>query len=134
VIGDNLNGAAYCARAVSRRMLRRRHGHIVFVSSYSALHPPIGQAAYAAAKSGLLGLARSLARELGAAGIRVNTVMPGFLETRMTAGLPPQRVQAVLGEHALGRFNQVGEVAEFLHFLHTRLPHTSGQVFQLDSR
>lgn len=134
VLGDNLSGAAHCARAVGRGMLRRRGGHILFISSHSAIHPPAGQAAYAAAKAGLLGLARSLARELGPAGVRVNTVLPGFLETRMTRDLPAARVEAVRNEHLLGRFNRAAAVAEFLHFLHSRLPDTSGQVFQLDSR
>lgn len=134
VMADNLSGAAHCARAVSRGMVRRRSGHIVFISSYSALHPPPGQAAYAAAKAGLHGLARSLARELGPAGIRVNTVLPGFLETAMTREVTPERVEAVRREHALGHFNQPQQVADFLHFLHTRLPHSSGQLFSLDSR
>jgi len=134
VLGDNLGGAANCARVASKQMLRRRRGHIVFISSYSAIHPPAGQAAYAAAKAGLLGLARSLAKELGPAGIRVNTVLPGFLETKMTAVVPADRVDAVRAEHALGRFNRVEQVAEFLFFLQNSLPHTSGQVFSLDSR
>lgn len=134
VIADNLSGAANCARVASRAMLRRRSGHIVFVSSHSALHPPAGQAAYAAAKAGLLGLARSLAKELGAAGIRVNTLLPGFLETKMTAELAAERVDAVRREHALGRFNRVEQVADFLFFLQSSLPHTSGQTFSLDSR
>ena len=85
VMAVNLRGAAICAAAAARGMLRARCGHLVFISSRSALHPPHGQAAYAAAKAGLLGLARSLARELGPAGIRVNTILPGFLDTPMTA-------------------------------------------------
>jgi len=134
MLGVNLHGAARCARAAARAMLRRRRGHLVFVSSHSALHPPAGQAAYAAAKAGLLGLARSLARELGPANLRVNVVMPGFLETPMTAAVGPERRAAVVRDHALGRLNSPPEVAAFLLHLHRRLPHTSGQVFQLDSR
>lgn len=130
----NLGGAARCAQAVARGMVRRREGHIVFVSSHSALHPPAGQAAYAAAKAGLLGLARSLARELGPANIRVNTILPGFLDTPMTRHLPARRIGEVRSAHVLDRFNTTAEVAEFVHFLHHRMPHTSGQVFQLDSR
>lgn len=134
VIDVNLGGAARCAAAASRAMLRARRGHIIFISSHSAVHPPTGQASYAAAKAGLLGLARSLARELGPAGIRINTILPGFLDTPMTGGLTPDRREQVLGEHALGRFNTPEAVAAFVHYLHHELPHTSGQVFQLDSR
>jgi len=134
VIGDNLAGAANCARMVSKAMLRRRRGHIIFISSYSALHPAAGQAAYAAAKAGLLGLARSLAKELGPAGIRVNTVLPGFLETKMTAEVPADRLNTVRADHVLNRFNGVKQVADFLFFLQQSLPHTSGQMFSLDSR
>jgi 3-oxoacyl-[acyl-carrier protein] reductase len=134
VMAVNLRGAALCAAAASRGMIRARCGHIVLVSSYSAIHPPAGQAAYAAAKAGLIGLGKSLAKELGAANIRVNVVLPGFLETRMTAGLTEARKEAVRSEHVLGRFNTVEAVADFLLTLHERMPHTSGQVFQLDSR
>jgi 3-oxoacyl-[acyl-carrier protein] reductase len=134
VVAVNLSGAARCARAVVKGMCRRKSGHIVFISSHSALHPPVGQAAYAAAKAGLLGLAKSLARESGGFGVRVNAVLPGFLETRMTLGVPAGRRGEVLAEHVLGRFNGVAEVAGFVHFLHESLPHTSGQAFALDSR
>jgi len=134
VIAVNLRGAARCAAAASRSMLRARQGHIVFISSFSALHPPAGQAAYAAAKAGLIGLAKSLARELGSAGIRVNAVLPGFLDTPMTAALSEERREQVREDHALGRFNTPDAVASFLVQLHDHLPHTSGQVFQLDSR
>ena len=130
----NLNGAFRCAKAALKPMLRRRSGHLVFISSYSAIHPPAGQAAYAAAKAGLIGLAKSLAREVGPAGIRVNVIMPGFLETRMTASLSDARKEIVRRNHALGRMNTVDSVARFLLHLHQELPHTSGQVFQLDSR
>jgi 3-oxoacyl-[acyl-carrier protein] reductase len=134
VMAVNLRGAAACAAAAARGMLRARRGHLVFISSFSALHPPGGQAAYAAAKAGLLGLAKSLARELGPAGIRVNTILPGFLDTPMTAGLSGERRAQVRRDHVLDRFNTPEAVAAFLVHLHDHLPHTSGQVFQLDSR
>lgn len=134
VLAVNLRGAALCAKAALRGMIRSRAGHIVFISSFSALHPPAGQAAYAAAKAGLIGLAKSLAKETGSAGIRVNAVLPGFLETKMTRDLGEARRTAVKAEHALGRFNTPDAVAAFLLTLHLHLPHTSGQVFQLDSR
>jgi 3-oxoacyl-[acyl-carrier protein] reductase len=134
VLAVNLHAAARCARTVLDGMLERQRGHIVFVSSFSALHPPAGQAAYAAAKAGLLGLTRSLARETGAANVRVNAVLPGFLETAMTRGVSSVRRDEVRAAHALGRFNTPAAVARFLRVLHDELPHTSGQVFQLDSR
>jgi 3-oxoacyl-[acyl-carrier protein] reductase len=115
-------------------MLARGCGHVIFVSSFSAVHPPPGLAAYATAKAALLGLTRDLAGRCGSRNIRVNSVLPGFLETRMTHNVTAKRRAAVLAEHVLGTFNTPAAVAGFLHFLHHRLPHTSGQVFQLDSR
>lgn len=130
----NLHGAFRCAKAALRPMLKARRGHLVFISSYSAIHPPAGQAAYASAKAGLIGMAKSLAKEVGAAGIRSNVVLPGFMATRMTRDLAESRKAAVLGEHALGSYNTPEATASFILHLHQSLPHTSGQVFQLDSR
>lgn len=130
----NLHGAYRCARAALRTMLRARHGHLVFLSSYSALHPPAGQAAYAAAKAGLIGMAKSLAREVGPAGIRCNVVLPGFMETRMTRDLSESRRASVRADHALGQLNTPQATASFVLHLHQAMPHTSGQAFQLDSR
>ena len=134
VFDVNYHGAHRCARAVLPGMLRRACGHIVFISSHSALHPPAGQAGYAAAKAAVVGLAQALALEAGADGVRVNVILPGFLETPMTTGVSAERKAAVLGDHALGRFNTPECVAGFIWHLHHELPHTSGQVFQLDSR
>ncbi|MEO5917352.1 MAG: SDR family NAD(P)-dependent oxidoreductase [Luteolibacter sp.] len=134
VLAVNYHGAALCADAVLPRMIEEGKGHIVFISSYSAIHPPVGQAAYAAAKASLLGLTESLARRHGAHDIRVNAILPGFLETRMTRLVSPQRRDEILDSHHLGRFNTPAAVAGFVRFLHEQLPHTSGQVFRLDSR
>ncbi len=123
-----------CVTSSIPAMIKRGSGHIVLVSSWSALHPPVGQAAYATSKAALLGLARDLARNHGQNNIRVNVVLPGFLETRMTRGLSARRRQEVLDDHALGRCNTCGRVASFIRYLHEELPHTSAQVFQLDSR
>lgn len=130
----NFRGALHCARAVLPGMVRRGAGHIVFLSSHSAIHPPAGQSAYAAAKAALIGLTADLASLHGPSNIRVNAILPGFLETRMTATVPTKRRAQVLGDHVLGRLNTCREVATFIRFLHLQLPHTSGQVFQLDSR
>lgn len=130
----NFKGAAACARAALPSMVRKRKGHIVFISSHSAIHPPAGQIAYAAAKAALLGLVADLALAHGASNVRINAVLPGFLETRMTSAVSPSRRRKVLEAHALGRFNTVMEVSKFIRYLHHELPNTSGQVFQLDSR
>lgn len=134
VLAVNYQGAAACARAALPRMIEQRNGHIVFISSYSAIHPPLGQAAYATAKAALLGLTESLARQAGAQGIRVNAILPGFLETGMTRSVTPKRKAEILTSHSLGRLNTPPAVAEFIRYLHESLPHTSGQTFQLDSR
>lgn len=130
----NFTGAAWCANAVLPRMLLQGSGHIVLISSFSALHPPPGQAAYAAAKAALLGLVVELAARHGRSNIRVNAVLPGFLETRMTATVSEARRASIGAAHTLGRFNTCRETAGFIRHLHHDLPHTSGQVFQLDSR
>lgn len=133
VVNANLRGAFLCARAALKLMLRQRSGHIVLIGSRAARHGTRGQSAYAAAKAGLAGLAMSIAQEYGARNVRCNVVLPGFLETRMTAGLSPRRREEVRAEHALGRFNTVGNAARFIAFM-ARLDHVSGQVFTLDSR
>jgi 3-oxoacyl-[acyl-carrier protein] reductase len=132
--GVNFTGAANCANAVLSGMRARGAGHILFISSFSALHPPVGQVAYAAAKAALLGLVADLATRHGRSNIRVNAVLPGFLETVMTADVPERRRAEILAAHALGRFNTCKDAASFIRFLHHKMPHTSGQVFQLDSR
>jgi 3-oxoacyl-[acyl-carrier protein] reductase len=134
IFAVNYQGAADCAAACLPQMIGQGHGHIVFISSYSALHPPIGQVAYAAAKAALLGLTESLAWQHGRSGIRVNAILPGFLETRMTEVVSTRRKAQVLADHHLGRFNTPATVGKFIHHLHEELPHTSGQIFQLDSR
>ena len=134
VLDVNLRGAFLCAREVSRGMIKRRSGHILFISSFSALQPPAGQVNYAAAKSALLGMMKSMASELGSRNIRVNAILPGFLETKMTEGLSEHIQSKALEGHVLQRFNTVEAVADFVSFLHQTMPHTSGQVFNLDSR
>jgi NAD(P)-dependent dehydrogenase (short-subunit alcohol dehydrogenase family) len=133
VVNTNLRGAFLCARAALKVMVRQRSGHILLIGSRAARHGTRGQSSYAAAKAGLVGLAQSLAQEYGARNIRCNVVLPGFLETRMTAGLSTRRREDVRAEHALGRFNTVGNAARAIAFL-ARLDHVSGQVFTLDSR
>lgn len=133
VLGVNAKGAFLCAKCALRKMIRQRSGHVLNIGSYSALRPPVGQANYAAAKAALIGLTQSLAAEYGDRGVRVNCVLPGFLETRMTSCLSDSARAQALQKHMLGRFNQLADAARFIVFLDT-MKGVSGQVFQLDSR
>lgn len=132
-VNTNLRGAFLCARAALKLMVKQRYGHIVLIGSRAAKCGTRGQSVYAASKAGLVGFAQSLAKEYGARNIRCNVVLPGFLETKMTASLSPERREVVRIEHALGRFNTVENAARAIAFL-SRLDHVSGQVFTLDSR
>jgi 3-oxoacyl-[acyl-carrier protein] reductase len=91
IFAVNYQGAADCAAAVLPTMLRQQRGHIILISSHSALHPPTGQAAYASAKAALLGLNATLARRYGRHNIRVNTLLPGFIESRITEAVSAKR-------------------------------------------
>lgn len=135
VLEVNLKGAFLCSQAALKIMLPQRRGQLVHIGSFSALDGPAGQANYAAAKAGLIGLTQSLAAEYGPRGIRANCVLPGFLDTKMTRHLLQDEAHArnILATHALGRLNTVQDAARFIAFLDS-LPHVSGQVFQLDSR
>jgi 3-oxoacyl-[acyl-carrier protein] reductase len=116
-------------------MSRQRGGHLIQVGSFAAIQGTFGQANYAAAKAGLIGLTKSMALEYGARNVRSNCVLPGLLETKMTAELlrDAERRAELESRHALGRFNTVEDAARFIVMLDT-MQHVSGQVFQLDSR
>lgn len=133
VLATNLRGAFLCSQAASLKMMAQRSGHIINIGSFSAKFGTLGQGNYAAAKAGLIGLTQSMARELGKRNVRVNCVLPGFLETRFTARMAEQRKQNALEMHELRKFNTVMDAARFIAFLET-MPSVSGQVFQLDSR
>ncbi len=135
VLQVNLKGAFLCSQAALKLMVRQREGHILHIGSFSALSGPAGQANYAAAKAGLIGLTQSIAAEYGPRGIRANCVLPGFLDTPMTRHLLENEAQRarVLAAHCLGRLNTVEDAARFIAFLQS-LNSISGQVFQLDSR
>ena len=117
VLNTNLAGSIRLARRALRSMLKARRGRIIFISSVVGLMGSAGQVNYAAAKAGLVGAARSLAREVGARGITVNVVTPGFVETDMTVGLDEARKQEILGAVPLGRYAQPSEVAAVVEFL-----------------
>lgn len=128
-----LRGAFLCSREAARLMQPRGEGHIVNIGSHSSVTGPAGQSAYAAAKAGLAALTKSLAAELGPSGIRVNTVLPGWFDSKMThAASAPARERA-LAANVLGKLGTPGDAARFVLFLHS-LPAVSGQVFCLDSR
>ncbi len=117
VIDTNLTGAFFTARPALRGMLRRRAGSIVAVSSIVGLTGNPGQANYAAAKAGLIGLTRALAREAGPRGVRVNAVAPGYIATDMTAGLSDEQRESILGATPLGRLGEPEDVAGAVAFL-----------------
>lgn len=117
VLDANLTGAYRVAKRASRNMLKARWGRLVFVSSVVGLSGAAGQANYAASKAGLVGLARSLARELGSRSITSNVVAPGFVDTDMTAGLAEARRAELLRTVPLGRTATADEVAAVIVFL-----------------
>ena len=117
VVDTNLAGAYRVARRAVRGMMRLRRGRLIFISSVVGLLGSGGQANYAASKAGLIGLARSLARELGSRNITSNVVAPGFVDTDMTAVLPDERKAAILAQVPLGRLATADEVAAAVAFL-----------------
>ena len=134
VLEVNFKAARFCARVCGQRMLKRNFGHIIFISSFSALHPSLGQVAYATSKAALLGLTLELAEEFGSRNIRVNAILPGFIDSPLTSHVSAKQRSKILSDHLLHRFNTPEAVGKFIHHLHHELPHTSGQIFQLDSR
>lgn len=117
VIATNLTGAFRVARRAARPMIRGRFGRIVFISSVVGQMGSAGQVNYAASKSGLVGMARSLARELGSRGVTANVVAPGFIETDMTADLGEDLVKKYAEQIPLGRLGSVDDIAGTVEFL-----------------
>ncbi len=117
VLATNLGGAFFTSRAVARSMMRRRSGAIVNVTSIVGLHGNAGQTNYAASKAGLIGLTKSLARELGSRGVRANAVAPGYVDTRLTDVLPEELRAAMLAATPLERLGEPEDIAHAVRFL-----------------
>lgn len=133
VLSTNLKGAFNCVKHVARQMLKQRSGRIINISSVSGVMGNAGQANYCASKAGVIGLTKSVARELGSRGITSNAVAPGFIETEMTAVLSDD-VKKSMGEQIpLKRFGQTKDIAETVAFLASDLAgYITGQVIQVD--
>lgn len=133
VLDTNLTGAFNCTKAVVRPLLRQKTGgRIINIASVVGLAGGIGQANYAAAKAGLLGLTKSLARELAGRQITVNAVAPGFIATEMTAALPAALRESMLAQVPLGRAGTPEDVAEVVLFLAAAGSYITGQVVTVD--
>ena len=133
VINTNLSGAFFCTKAVLREFLRQRAGRIINITSVVGQIGTVGQANYAAAKAGLIGLTRAVAREVASRGITVNAVAPGFIEAGMTVQLPPDVVKRYVEQVPLGRAGKPEDVAAAVVFLASDdAAYITGQVLNVD--
>ena len=133
VIDTNLTGAFRVIKRASRGMIRLRKGRVVLISSVSGLYGAPGQINYSASKAGLVGIARSLTRELGSRGITANVVAPGFINTDMTAELPEDTQKTYLATIPAGRFAEADEVAKVVRWIASdEAAYISGAVIPVD--
>jgi 3-oxoacyl-[acyl-carrier protein] reductase len=133
VVDTNLNGAFRVARACTRGMMKQKSGRMIFIGSVVGMLGSAGQVNYAATKSGLIGMARSFARELGSRGITANVVAPGFVDTDMTAVLDEARKAEIVAAVPLGRFCTADEIAGVVSFLASpQGAYISGAVIPVD--
>ena len=133
VLDTNLKGAFNTIRHLSRYFLKQRSGKIINISSVSGVVGNAGQANYSASKAGLIGLTKSVARELACRGVCVNAVAPGFIETEMTQALPQKAREAAVASIPMGRMGSPRDVAELVAFLAgDRSDYITGQVICVD--
>ena len=133
VINTNLTGAFRVAKRATKGLLKLKKGRLIFISSVVAMLGSPGQVNYAASKSGLIGMARSFARELGSRGITANVVAPGFVETDMTASLDDKRRQEIASSIPLGRFSDAQEIANVVSFIaSSKSGYITGAVIPVD--
>lgn len=133
VLDTNLKGTFYCMRAVSRPMMRQRYGRIVSLSSVVGLRGNAGQINYAASKAGVIGMTKSMAKELATRGVTVNAVAPGFIETDMTAAMTDAAKTATLAAIPMGRLGAAEDVAKAVAFLASdEAAYVTGQVLCVD--
>jgi len=133
VLRNNVSPLFHCCKWAVRKMIGRRGGVIVNISSVSALSGTAGQTNYAASKGAALSFTKSLARELGPMGIRVNAVAPGLIDTEMFVGMNPEAVRRIVANASLGRIGRVEEVAEVVAFLASaRASYITGQCLVVD--
>ena len=133
VLATNLKGAFFCPKAASRYMMRQRYGRIVSISSVVGLHGNAGQPNYAAAKAGLIGLTKSVAKEYAARHITANVVAPGFIDTDMTAAMPESARAAAAASIPAGKVGDAKDVAEAVAFLAgEQSGYITGQVLCVD--
>ena len=133
VLDANLKGAFLTSKAVIKGMMKRRQGRIINITSVVGVSGNKGQANYAASKAGLIGFTKSVAREYASRNVLVNCIAPGYIETDMTAALPPESRDALLGQIALGRLGRPTDVAGAVLFLASELAsYMTGQVLIVD--
>lgn len=133
VLQTNLTGTMYCTRAVLRPMIRQKSGRIINISSVVGLMGNAGQANYAAAKAGIIGLTKATAKEVGARGITVNAIAPGFITTDMTAQIPEKNQEQLLELIPLREFGHPEDVADAVCFLASDAArYITGQTLQVD--
>jgi 3-oxoacyl-[acyl-carrier protein] reductase len=133
VLDTNLKGAYHCTKAAAKIMIRKRRGKIINISSIAGVAGNAGQANYAAAKAGIIGFSKSVARELAPRNIQVNVIAPGFIETDMTQALPEPAKEKLLSQIPLGRYGKTMDVAYLVGFLACdQSQYITGQVIHVD--
>lgn len=133
VINTNLKGAFLCMKLAGKEMMKKRYGRIINISSISGVHGNAGQINYCAAKAGLIGMTKCLARELASRGVTVNAVAPGYIDTQMTEVLPEKIKASVLDKIPLGRMGEPDDIAQTVVFLASDgASYITGQTIMVD--